>query len=420
MPPLHPGSHAVGALGVALAALAWATPVAAIELNRLNACANVEATLSWLRSTEKPACRRARGALERALLKRINPTGVLPTCFLDEPPTSSHAGFSCMYTKWETSPQLFCLRETAASDIADYMQHYPDKYGVQVKKYLEDAAACPVSNGDAGPAGSARVPFELHAVARYDFGYSLALGKENPATASMVHGFARLDPALELGGRGAVEFTSMYASMGPRVDILASKAARKKKAGSWTYIADDDDPSKIFKTAIPKLNARIKVVAKSIDIERMTTPARAQADKERLSALWQKHLAKQLLDEGFEPVSADEIEEETGVDISDIGKVMAARTPYGVRDRTLIKPAAEFMIFKGSSAQPCIRDGGAIMAFVGGTLPPVGVNADYGSLMLLIIGGGPCGRSTGAAHRYITGVVDETFESLLTYLGKTP
>lgn len=407
-------------LGTALAGLALfiAGPSQAIKLDRLNACADVTATLNMLRSGQKPACREADGKVERALLDRIDPAGLMQTCYLKTPVTPAYAGFSCLHVKWKGTPELFCFRPSAATDIADYLDNYTDKYARQVKQYLDTAAACPAANGDAAPASMA--PPALNAIAKMDFAYDLTLGKGDPGHGAMVHGFATLDPVLRSSPGGAIEFTFMHTGGPSPASLLQEKASRKRLAGAWTTYLDERSDD-MLKKHLARAGLVVNMALKDIQIERTTLPARSQQDKEKLGSRWQRYVAAQLMGEGFESISPAEFNRDIGFDFADeLGKILEKKiVPYGLRHRPAIKLAPRVHILIGSASQACIRNGGQIMGFVMGTLPTPNINSDYGSLYFGIVGVGACGRST-TTRRYITQVIDETLNSTLQQIERTP
>jgi|GEM_PF-5284440 len=407
--------QACRSMPVLLAGLACVLHARAVDLNRLDACADVAATLALLKHPDDVVCSAARNVVERALVARIDPAGVLQPCFLKAPP-KAYTNFSCLRTTWETQQNLFCFRASSTAELTDYVENYPSKYARQVKTYLEAAAACPVANGDAAAASYWTAPFALHAIARFEFGYNLGLGKSNPAMASMMHGFARLDPTLSGAGVDALEFVSMSTGGNSGESVNRRKASRKREAGDWIVYLDEGIDVEMFKTHGMNVNA----VFRGIDVERMTKPARPQDEKEATLASWQKVAVADFADERFERLSTIYLKKETGFDITNVVAQFEERMPYGWRGRNAIRVAPNFAVFSATRSQRCVEKGGAILALVMGLLPTMNVNANYGSIMFGVIGVGACGAPVRATQNYFDQLIDETMEDIIHHIERTP
>jgi hypothetical protein len=94
---------------------------------------------------------------------------------------------------------------------------------------------------------------------------------------------------------------------------------------------------------------------------------------------------------------------------------MISSQPYGLREdaRETVSENLKIMVNRNHR---CIgRDQGAMLAMVYGINPKSGVQKDYGSVMIVAMGVGACGR----ADRYISGVVEESLNKIITVIGDT-
>ncbi len=393
-----------------LMAAALGSANADINMNVLNACADVNALYQSLNRGEDFRCRSARGILERGLEQRMTVNPSVKWCFISQPTFSSLRGTSCMQTKYKGANELFCFRNADEDDIETYKREFKTTYAPRVAKYLDQARTCEASNGDASVGQKTLSPIQLNLIAQFDMGFTVALGTKNPSTVSYLHGYATLDPDLPAAGTTAIEFAYMLVggNLGTSDDIPTRTVGKLKVALDPMH-----EVTKTFKQAIERSGVPVAIQAISIDVRRPDSLEVSEADKNLKLEQWLDKLSDAVTAEGFEEVSDRELRRLSGLNHDGWVDRMVSSQPYGVRDdaRDMLSDHLKVLVNKKHS---CIgNDEGALMAIITGMKPASGVRNNYGAVSVLSLGVASCGR----ADRYLSRMIEKTSNGLLEQMG---
>jgi hypothetical protein len=355
--------------------------------------------------------------MEHAVERRYRAFGA-DVCFVSS--AASHlAGFSCIRSSFGNARDLFCIAGRDKDDIAHFIDSYDTGGDKQVTRYLDAAAACSATNGDAAHAKALSAPRQLHLIAKFDFGYIVGVGGRLP-TGTLQHGFASFDPELGLSHSGLEYFYALSGSESA-AQFFAKKRGHMKTIGGFTLHEDDDNDIKTmnekFIGQIRKSGIEVKLAAHGGEIEQATAMNRSDAEKNDLISSWIHSITDNLEDEGFESLDDDDLERLTGMGYDDIRRNLASGRPYGLRDD--VGATLKDLVLLSGPSDRCPKKRGAMLAMILDIAPIEGERRDFGALNLMVLGIGDCGRP-GSASRYIDEVADQSYGEFIRTMEATP
>jgi hypothetical protein len=404
--------------GVLLATL-WvaggALMAADVRLDLLGSCELVTQTLSSLKSGG-PGCRPARSSMERAIDRRLKGRQA-KTCFVETGGTAL-SRFSCMRFDFESAKELFCFSGRDNEDIDRFVESYDSGGDKRVKRYLDAAAACTATNGDAAHAKKFNAPGQLHMIAKFATGFIVGVGG-NPATGSVQHGFATLDPALGFADSGVEYFSALYGSE-TAGQFALRKRGRMQTIGGLRFYEDDDVGEVVGKLArdLRRNGIDAKVATRGVSVEQGSARSRTGDEKSKLISSWVRKLSSSLEDEGFQTLDDDDLKRLSGFQYAEFRRRFESGMPYGLRDDDGTALSQDLTILTAPRDR-CSKSQGVMMALIMGVSPTGGIQRDYGALTFVLLGLGECGRS-GATSRYIDALAGQTYSEMIRALEATP
>lgn len=387
---------------------------AALPLRVLDACQPVQDVVLQLerRAPATRACRQPRGDLERQFASRLARRGMRP-CLLSEPLTPLLKPFSCAQFAVGTSTSLVCFRAAALDDVKTYKTRYGEGQAAAEQRYLNAAAACPVSAGDAARVPGTMLSNYLAEIAAFELGFGMRIRDAGDGEGFVVHGYAETDPDLRGDIPSALEFVSF--STGAKSMLEKEKVSEEvRQAGTWTLRIEDDAPMvQAFEEVMRKqhLDARMRSMTFRLEKRRGD---RAADDKDILLRTSGRTILRYLSDEGFERVSSARLKTLTGRSKSDMLALFSQNLPYGLRKNYNLDADFDFLFHDHVPA--CGKtDAGAVGANVLRLPGRAGIGSDYGSIGLMLFAVGDCARRQ-SVHKYMTGLLGGAGEALGTGL----
>jgi hypothetical protein len=387
---------------------------AALPLGILDACRSVQDVIIQLesRAPTTRACRQPRGDLERQYASRLARRGMRP-CLLPEPLTPLLKPFSCAQFAVGTSTSLVCFRAASLDDLKTYKTSYGERQAAAEQRYLNAAAACPVSAGDAARVPGTMLSRYVAEIAAFELGFGMRIRDAGDGEGFVVHGYAETDPDLRGDVPSALEFVSV--STGAK-SLLEKEKVREeiRHAGAWTLRVEDDAPMvQAFEEALHKQHLDVRLLSVTFRLEKRRGERTAD-DKDILLRTSGRTILRYLSDEGFERMSSAGLKALTGRDKPDMLAAFSQNLPYGFRKKYNID--ADFDILFHEHVPACGKtDTGAVGANVLRLPGRTGVGSDYGSITLMLFAFGDCARGQ-SVHKYMTGLLGGAGNALGTSL----
>lgn len=395
---------------VALSALfACATSIAAeIEFTRINACAD---TAQVLRSVLRPAtnCVSPTGVIEQTI--RNGASGSSATlCFMERPPASSLDGFRCVQATATGAGNITCYRPASLATISEYKENYVRKYAAPTSAYMEAAKRCSGSNGQSSPTIETTFPPTLMPVSAHEFGFNVQYGNSQPGTALITHGFARTSPEVVSRGPEAIEYVSFS-------DGAASFLRPRTAVGNWRLQVDTS--SDFFEPFRKMLrNQGLDAYLAAVDIDLKRAPLAPKLSK--LSSLPEQlsdTVVSALEREDFEEMSDDDFKAQTGKSKNESTKEFGRNVFFGTRVLMNVGAVKFRLLMKNRGIQCTRNNRGAIGAYIFTLDGNPNMQADFGSISMLVVGFGACASSGGWARDYLHTLVDVVRVQLIDELG---
>jgi hypothetical protein len=380
---------------------------AELELTRINACKDISEAFATLKRTSTN-CGAPTGVIERTI-RDLAAGSEARLCFMERPPVASLSDFRCIQSSYRGARAFACYRSASSDLLGDYKSNFSRKYSAETSAYIEEAKRCPGSNGDASRAIDTTFPPILMAVAEHGFGFNVQYGDTRPGTALVSHGFAKTAPSVAQRGPDAIEYVVFSDGVAPELTARIS-------LGNWRVQVDTSpDFASQFATALKRQGLEAYVAFVDLDIQRapLAPPLlKRQAIPEELSDV----VASKLDDEGFEEMSDDELEKHTGKSRRELIDTVLKGLPFGSR-KILNGRVPKFRLLIKTSGLPCTRGGrGAIGAYLFAFEGEKDVQADFGSLMAMVLGFGSCASSVNSGREYARNLAEESKQAALDEL----
>ncbi|MFG0766859.1 hypothetical protein ACF8Q9_08300 [Pseudomonas sp. TYF_15] len=384
------------------------------DLKILSSCDEVEMLYDRIRSSSSTPiehCRAPGSELEigvESFVKKFYP-GKL--CFLEASPSPIVDGFSCFQTldKGQYLTQMICLRPSSLSPINN---HFNDGDLNESAAYMKDSSAC--GNGvDSSVALPTLFPMPLNAVSKFEFGYVRGLGGGAPSEGQMQHGYATVDPAMNIAGVEAIEYVSMFSGKG------GVQLQEFEKVGPWMVSVESISSrfSLINKELNKTYDGKLLYDGSIIHLNRSIDGGPIFHGKAEQIQLWNNLVVSQLEREGFDEIPKSKLKTSDGTDIRASLADLARRGPYGSRANAIqAVMEMDFRAFLIKNDLPCTQGGmGAIAAYVLAPKANTQIASNYGNITLLTAAMGECGRSS-SAKAYVKNLLRETSKGLVENL----
>ena len=388
-----------------------------MEFTRLNACADISSVFQQLRGAREPSddeCRAPSNAVERGIAKAFVPSGQ-KVCVMRRAPIPALNEFGCLRTYASGQSAATCFRSVPGSLAADYKSGYKDKYASAVSTYLNRAATCPGTSGDAAIAPITTFSPFLLPVAEYQVGFLIQYGSTRPGNAAVWHGLAKTSPDVAKAGIDAIEVVAY--SWSPD-NSASSTALNYIKLGNWRVKYDDGEEfvSELNKAARKQGGSLVAGVF-DLSVTR-AADAPAFAATSSLADDLASKAAASLEGEGFDAMSESDLKGHTGMDSTEMMAKVAKQMPYGAQNlasRFAYKPRVT-MLMRTSGPRCTDNDRGAFGAYILRNDGRSGVSVDFGSVSIFILGFGACGRQIDANKSYVRELVSDAKEAVLSEL----
>lgn len=390
------------------AALATSACLAAdMEFNRLTACRDIAEIFSSM-DRSSVGCGYPVGTLDRAI-RDVTAGSEAKLCFKERSPVLALEGFRCVQIAVRGEKTLACYRSVNQELLSDYRSNFSRRYAARTSTYIEQAKKCPGSNGDASRMIETTFPAIFMSVAEHEFGFNVQYGGAKPAKTMVSHGFAKTSPVISQRGPAAIEYV-VYAKG------LENELAAQTAHGNWLLRIDNspDFFAQFFK-ALKRQGMDAYFAAIDINIERSPhAPAISKAPS-LLDALSDGVVVK-LEDEGFIEMDDEDLEHHTGQTREQMNNAIFQGVPFGARN-LMNGRIPQFRLLMKDSGMDCAKGGrGAIGAYVFTMSGENGVQVDFGSYSLMVVGFGSCASSANASRKYVRNLVDESKKALLEEL----
>lgn len=380
-----------------------------VALNLLNACDDIARVFQKIRSSTD-SCERATGLIEKTILHSLTFSDV-NACFAINPPLLSLNGFRCFSVSMTGHRSLTCYRPTSLDSVADFKAGFSDRFASKVDGYLRQARNCRGSNGDASRVIETTFPPSLMAVAAHEFGFIVQYGATKPGTALVSHGFARTSPATSTAGPEAVEYFSV-------ADGMKSPLPQRTRHGNWRLRVDNS--TSVYQKYFQKFagsGTRIHVAIVDIDLQR--APLAPQLSKSAISSdILSEMLALSLEDEGFEEFSDEQIQDEIGYSRKELQENLVNHLAFGAPKKLMPSPPNFRLLMKATGAKCTQSNKGAFGAYLYSFAGDEGVQVDFGSVSVIVLGFGSCASKIFAGRDYVDNLVEEAKHALLEELRK--
>lgn len=393
------------AILVIIAAFATGACLSAdIELNRINACGDIVELFSSLKQPSA-SCGSPTGAIERTI-RNFADGGNVKLCFMERPPTGSLANFRCVKSTYPGGRGIACYRSASLEQISDYRTYFSSRYSALTSSYIEQAKRCPGSNGDASRVIDTTFPPMFMPVAGHEFGFNVQYGDTKPGTASVSHGFAKTSPAISQRGPAAIEYV-VYA------DGAMAELAPRTTHGNWSLRVDTSPEfAEQFIKALKRQGLDAYLASVDIDIER-SPRAPAIPKTPSVSDALSEVIISRLVDEGFVEMDDDDLKRHTGKTREQMRDAVSQGVAFGARNLASGR-VPRFRLLMKDSGLPCTRGGrGAIGAYLFTFAGESGVQVDFGSFSVIVVGFGSCASSANSSREYVRNLVDESKQVVL-------
>lgn len=374
---------------VARAVVASRDAAAPLSLDKLDACAQVDAVMASLldsRNAIDGLCRMPKDAFERIIVARqgANPPG-FDYCFSQPPSIApSLKGYACVQSSFDGSRSMSCFRSVDPRALDQYKREY-STYEPRVRSYLEAAQRCQAPRREATNDPSIVTMALLMHVARPDFGYRLGFVDDGMKDRFVQHGFARIDPSLPESAPAAIEYVNFV--VGARGSRSATQERRFDLGDDILTVTEQG----LAENLRLSRSAQDQFKLNDIEFELERKPLRAnsaQAADAMLSKL-AAALRRVLLTEAFTSVTATAAQRKTLNALRD-------RMPYGMHGALPRTGRLDMSFFLNESPAACPGDG-AIMAFIVTLQPSADRPRDRGAVSAMLVRAGTCAESSAAA-----------------------
>lgn len=382
------------------------TAGAAINYNILNNCEQIGELSKNIASEEfSTLCREPESDIEFEIYEKSGGQHS-SVCFLETPPAPGLEGFSCMMGSAESKNSVTCLRPASAEDISNYKNSYPNGPKQKTYDYLEEAAACTVSNGGATFAAPTLLPPLVVLISKYEFGFISPIGKGREINSYVTHGYSTTATNQT---PDAIEYVSVLMNgSSPNYEdreIL--------KIGDWEVEIDRERFDEMLNEWLD--NQSIPAQSKSIifNISNTGSIARTMSQKkDGLSEISHK-ITRSLNKEKFSTVPEESIPEATREAFSE---VFDKSIPLGFQGIPLGEFERKFNLLLNKKRPICTNNNkGAIGAYSFLQYPRPNIKSEYGSITIMIVGMGKCAEfSRSSTETYIDGLLDIATETIRT------
>jgi len=356
----------------------------------LDACQPLRDAIAKLqRSTATPLnCRPPRTDLERQYFTRLAVRGQ-KLCFLPTSTLSLLAPFSCMQQLTVNGAQIICFRPASLVEVKAYKNDYSERHAFSERQYLDSAAACPDSTGDAARAGPTLFPTVLGELAAFELGFITVMRSAGVASATAVHGYAETDPQLQGDIPSAVEFVSLNYSTGTGAPVLDATET-SQQVGDWLLETDDEKAlEKDFAKVVQNSPAAMRVFSVGFSFSKRGSHATADEKALLLRGL-KRTVISQLRGEGFRLLSSKTLERLTGMSKPFIFEAIRKNLPYN-RRKTQVLNQFDFEMLIHEHLPTCDPlNPGEVMANILNTAAEPGVRSDHGSISIMVLVVGSC------------------------------
>jgi len=396
------------------AMMACAHASASLSLNLLNACGPLGKVISQLEGkyARTQACRPARTTLERAFMARLTAQGQGP-CLLRDAPSPRLADFTCSQLQMSNGVQIICFQPAALNEVNVYKKTYDERHAAAEKRYLDAAAACAHSTGDAARASGSLFPMALGEIADFELGFVTSMKTSAEHIGTAVHGYAEMDPDLPGDIPTAIEFLSLSVSTSTSTAPTAQVATRK--IGDWQVEIDNDaELEKGFDEIANKMATSARMFSETFSIKKQRSEATSE-EKRRLLQSLKWAVARHLRGEGFTSISSKRLAALTGLSKSDLLEMVRKNKPYTLR-KNHMPDQLDFVMLVNERPSACSSMAPGFMVIdVISTAATMGIRADHGEIGILVVVAGECAHSENIdryAQKLQTQVGEAIIESL--------
>lgn len=374
------------------------TAGAAIDYSILNNCKLIEDFSRNIASEQlSTVCREPESDIEFEIYDKTGRQNS-PVCFLESPPVSELEGFSCMLSSPEEINSVTCLRSASAEDIEDYKSNYENGPQQKTYDYLEEAAACSISNGGATFASATLLPPPAMIISKYEFGFISPIGKGIETDSFITHGYSTT-------GSDEIPDAIEYVSILMNANFPTHENREILKLGEWEIEVDRDG----FNEKLNEWLANQSVPAQSksliFSISNTGTATRTMSQKKAGLSQISHKLIKKFNNENFSVVPDSSIPEATRDALSEI---FDKAIPLGFQGIPFGKFDKNFKILINETRPGCTNNNnGAMAAYAMVQHPRPNIKSEYGNIIFTVVGMGKCADfSRFTTERYVDGLLD--------------
>jgi hypothetical protein len=328
-------------------------------------------------------------------------------CFLKDPPSERLSNFGCLVDEFPGAREITCVKPAESTDIAEYWANFRASYAQQQSNYTRLATACPIANGgDATPGPPSTAPPLINKISKYELGWVLPIAKrgQNVGGSMISHGYATANSSAATGVE-AIEYLHGWVTlkMPPGSDTTSNYAL----PNGWRVSVDTTGTNSPLADAMrAQFPVSALTQAQSFSVTRSLDIPPAFATKVSLNEDWADSIADVVEGLGFREVSDDDYEryvhmtkQEYRDRISETGRQYASASHADLGDNV--------HLFYRQDRPNCAGDNGAIAVLLMNSHPIEADDDDYGSVSIVVIGLGTCGRAEDDTRKYMEAVREQ-------------
>lgn len=375
-----------------------------MQFDKMSSCNDVRKLKAILTAAGgKPigTCRPPSSAMEEAYGKAYKKHYRSSPCLLKSNFVAMLKGFSCFQPRSD-AVAMTCIR---MGDKLVIDHHKANLYISQESSYLQAASACEATV-DSAFADGGGFPFSMSVFSRFEFGYRRSIDKDS----NLQHGYASIDPALRVGGGGVVEYIDIfiegrhYSNQG--ID-------KKHVINNWEILVGRNvGMENAMHSALQSdgLNFQLRTV--EIGLKRKFGAPLIRLSKPEFRESLMDESVSYLYDEGFKRPDGIGKKEQAAKN------EMESQVPYGLfHGFNIHKQKPDLLIFTKDRDQLCTQNSTGAFAANVMFIPPVSKAArEHGSVLVMLLGVGRCGKASDGAARYLARVSLQMTEVVMRYV----
>lgn len=156
------------------------------------------------------------------------------------------------------------------------------------------------------------------------------------------------------------------------------------------------------------------------NVTRVRGASTQDAEKQRLSARWQRVFVSVLIGRGFDRISEGQLRRWLGFNFEEMRRKIIEAQPFGRRQQAEQSFGKEIFMLVKEQPEPCQEGPSGMSALIGAYYGTTNVQSDFGSVFILLTGAGDCGPHNRYVREYVARLKERISARFIDYLERTP